>query len=79
MQKLAKKDLHLMGSAGSLETLKKLIIEKLYWGSVEVTKSPVFESRLGECYSVANGTGVKTDMVIICGKNGRWSLYRIQI
>ena len=36
MQKLAKKDLHLMGSAGSLETLKKLIIEKLYWGSMEV-------------------------------------------
>lgn len=79
MQKLAKKDLHLMGSAGSLEKLKMLIIEKLYWGCVKVTKSPVFESRLGECYSVANGTGLITYAVIICGKNGRWSLYWIKI
>lgn len=75
MKKLAKKDLHLMGSAGSMEALKKLILEKLYWSKVEVSESTQFESRLGKCYDVTNANGLLSKMVIIEGK--RCSLYGI--
>jgi len=75
MKKLAKKDLHLMGSAGSMEALKKLILEKLYWSKVETSESTQFESRLGKCYDVTNANGLLNEMVIIEKK--RCSLYRI--
>ncbi len=75
MKKLAKKDLHLMGSAGSMEALKKLILEKLYWSKVEISESIQFESRLGKCYDVTNANGLLNKMVIIEKK--RCSLYGI--
>lgn len=75
MKKLAKKDLHLMGSAGSMEALKKLILEKLYWSKVEISESTQFESRLGKCYDVTNANGLLNKMVIIEKK--RCSLYVI--
>lgn len=75
MKKLAKKDLHLMGSAGSMEALKKLILEKLYWSKVETSESIQFESRLGKCYDVTNANGLLNKMVIIEKK--RCSLYGI--
>lgn len=75
MRKIAKKDLHLMGSAGSMEALKVLMKERLYWSKVETSPSTQFESRLGKCYDVASGVGLVDSMVIIEGK--RCSLYRI--
>lgn len=75
MQKLAKKDLHLMGSAGSMEALKKLMLDKLYWSKVELSESTHFQSRLGKCYDIANGGGFVDTMVVIVGK--RCSLYTI--
>ena len=75
MKKLAKKDLHLMGSAGSLEALKKLMLEKLYWSKVELSESTHFQSRLGKCYDIENGGGFCETMVVIEGK--RCSLYTI--
>ena len=75
MKKLAKKDLCLIGSAGSMESLKKLILEKLYWSKVEVSDSTQFESRLGKCYDVTNANGLLNKMVIIEKK--RCSLYGI--
>lgn len=75
MKKLVKKDLRLMGSAGSMEALKKLILEKLYWSKIEVSESTQFESRLGKCYDVTNANGLLNKMVIIEKK--RCSLYGI--
>ena len=75
MRKLAKKDLHLMGSAGSLESLQKLMLDKLYWSKADLTESIRFQSRIGECYDVANGNGLVDDIVVI--KSRRCSLYRI--
>lgn len=75
MEKLTKKDLHLMGSAGSLDALKKSIINRLCWSMVDVNVSKTYESRLGVVYDVANGNGPCNNLVIIDGK--RCSLYRI--
>ena len=76
MTKLAKKDLHLVGSAGNMESLKSLIKSKLYWAEVNTTESSMYESRLGKVYDVGDSDGVVRDMVIIEGK--RCSLYWIE-
>ena len=76
MTKLAKKDLRLVGSAGSMESLKSLIKSKLYWAEVNTTESSMSESRLGKVYEVGNRNGVVSDMVIIEG--ARCSLFRIK-
>ena len=76
MTKLAKKDLRLVGSAGSLENLKNLIVSRLYWSCVNTEKSTEHESKLGDVYTVANKNGTISDMVIIAGR-GRVGLYRI--
>lgn len=74
MATLSKKNLHMMGSAGSMESLKQLIMQRLYWSRVDVTECE-HTSRLGKCYGVGNAKGVFPDMVIIEGK--RCALYRI--
>ena len=76
MTKLAKKDLLLVGSAGSIDALKELMLKKLYWSKVELSHSIRFESRMGKCYDITNGNGLVCNMVIIEGK--RCSLYNIQ-
>lgn len=75
MKQLTKKNLHLIGSAGSLDSLKQLMLGKLYWSKVELTDSTRFQSRLGKCHDVANGNGPVDDIVVI--ESRRCSLYRI--
>ncbi len=77
MKKLAKKDLHLMGSAGNLDALREAIVKRCYWSMVDTAVSKTYESRLGTVYDVINGNGLCDNLVIINGKNGRWSFYRI--
>lgn len=74
MAKLSKNDLHLMGSAGSIEALKIIIMQRLFWSCVDITDCK-HTSRLGKCYGVSNAKGVIPGLVIIEGR--RWGLYRI--
>jgi len=74
-QKLSKKDLRIVGSAGSMESLKELIKSRLYWAEVNTQPSADYESRLGRVYAVGNRNGTIADMVIIEG--ARCGLYRL--
>lgn len=76
MATLTKKDLHLIGSAGNLESLKNLIVSRLYWSCVNTEKSNEHQSKLGDVYTVGNKNGIIADMVIISGRS-RVGLYRI--
>lgn len=74
MKTLTKKQLHLMGSAGSLPDLKSLIISRLYWSQVDAEPSALYCSRLGSVYSVGNKKGRLDDYAII-NTGRRWGLY----
>lgn len=76
MAKLSKKDLHMVGSAGTMDGLKQLIKTRLYWAEVNTQPSTDYESRLGRVHQVSNRNGVVGDMVIIEGT--RCALYRIE-
>lgn len=77
MKTLAKKDLHLIGSAATLEALRQLIVSKLYWSRCDIFASGVFSSRLGKCYDVGNAKGIIEGFVIIEGK--RCGFYSINL
>lgn len=77
MTKLSKKDLHMVGSAGTMSGLKQLITARLYWAEVNTQPSTDYESRLGVVHQVSNRNGVIDDMVIIEGTR-RCALYRLE-
>lgn len=73
---MTKTNLHLVGSAGSLERLSDLIINRLYWSRVDTQESEQYISKLGKVYDVSNANGLIDGMVIIAGR-GRVGLYNI--
>ena len=75
MKKITKKNLHLVGSAGTIEQLESLAKERLYWSIFRTTPSDKYDSKLGAVCDVSNANGIITDMVVIVGK--RTSLYEI--
>lgn len=75
MTTLTKNNLHLMGSASTIEALKELILGKLYWSRCDVSESAEYVSRLGKCYDVGNANGRIGSLVIIEGR--RAGLYSI--
>lgn len=75
MKTITKKDLHLIGSASNIESLKDLILQKLYWSRVDVSESIEYYSKLGKCFSVGNANGILPHYLIV--DNGRRAgLYR---
>ena len=74
--RLSKKDLRLVGSAGTMDGLKQLIKSRLYWAEVNTEPSTDYESRLGKVHDVSNRNGLIANMVIIEGS--RCSLYHIE-
>ena len=76
MENLTKKDIQLVGSAGTLEDLKKLMTERLYWSCVQLKLSDRFKSRLGKCYDVSNSKDVAEGFIVI-EKKHRCSFYLI--
>jgi hypothetical protein len=77
MEKLLRNQLHLVGSAGTLENLCEFAKQRLYWAQLETSESTRYESRMGKVYDVSNRNGLVPDMVIIQSKV-RCSLYRIK-
>jgi hypothetical protein len=77
MEKLLRKQLHLVGSAGTLENLCEYAKKRLYWSQFETSESTRYESRIGKVYDVSSSNGLVSDMVIIQGKV-RCSLFRIE-
>lgn len=78
---LTKQNLMLIGSAGSLQALLDAIVKRMYWSvaTIPQQESERYCSKLGICYDISNANGVVQGMVVICGRKGRWSLYRIKL
>ena len=77
MEKLLRNQLHLVGSAGTLEHLCAFAKQRLYWAQLFTSESTRYESRMGKVYDVSNLNGLVPDMVIIQTKV-RCSLFRIK-
>lgn len=76
MEAITKKDLHLIGSASNIETLKEMILQKMYWSCVDVSESKDYYSKMGKCYSVGNSKGILPFYIII-DKGHRAGLYSL--
>ena len=77
MEKLSKENLKLIGSAGSLDTLRAIIMTKMYWNIVSIEPSAQFSYGRKECYDVTTKIGLN-DRVIIIKDGQRYKLYYIE-
>lgn len=74
--KLSKNNLRLIGSAGSLQDLRQMIEQKMFWNVVSIDSSTQFECGRKQCYDITTGKGLNHDVVII--KEGqRYKLYMV--
>ena len=75
MKQITKKAAHLVGSAGSLADLLRMIQDKLFWTIKDTRAAERFTAKWGEVLEIETGRGWKDDAVIVCTNGGRWGLY----
>lgn len=74
--KLSKNNLRLIGSAGSLQNLRQMIEQKMFWNIVCIEQSTQFEYGRKQCYDITTGKGLNRNVVVI--KEGqRYKLYMV--
>lgn len=74
MRKLAKKDLRIVGSAGSLADLVAMIEGRMYWKIVSVRPSEQFAVGRKQVFDVETSKGV-SDRALIVKDGARYKLY----
>ena len=76
MKAITKKGARLVGSAGSLADLLRMIQEKMYWTVRDTRPAKNYAVRWGEAFELETTKGWKDDALIVCAR-GRRGLYFI--